>query len=164
MDSITKIQMQPVGVIRSSASDDEIRDRSGEFESIIEIHREYEEALDSLDGYSHIYILSYFHKLRGEQVGPLKVKPRRLLRRGFKLEDLPTAGIFALDSPTRPNPIGLSLVRILRRDGRRIVVLGLDCFDGTPVLDIKPYNGEYKADQYSFPSWYSELIQRAGHV
>ena len=164
MDSITKIQMQPVGVIRSSASDDEIRDRSGEFESIIEIHREYEEALDSLDGYSHIYILSYFHKLRGEQVGPLKVKPRRLLRRGFKLEDLPTVGIFALDSPTRPNPIGLSLVRILRRDGRRIVVLGLDCFDGTPVLDIKPYNGEYKADQYSFPSWYSELIQRAGHV
>ncbi len=164
MDSITKIQMQPVGVIRSSASDDEIRDRSGEFESIIEIHREYEEALDSLDGYSHIYILSYFHKLREEQVGPLKVKPRRLLRRGFKLENLPTVGIFALDSPTRPNPIGLSLVRILSRDGRRIVVSGLDCFDGTPVLDIKPYNGEYKADQYSLPSWYSDLIRKAGHV
>tara|TARA_B100000315_G_scaffold217557_1_gene218265 strand:- start:2318 stop:2788 length:471 start_codon:yes stop_codon:yes gene_type:complete len=156
--------MQPVGVIRSSASDDEIRDRSGEFESIIEIHREYEEALDSLDGYSHIYILSYFHKLREEQVGPLKVKPRRLLRRGFKLENLPTVGIFALDSPTRPNPIGLSLVRILSRDGRRIVVSGLDCFDGTPVLDIKPYNGEYKADQYSLPSWYSDLIRKAGHV
>jgi len=164
VDSITKIQMQPVGVIRSSASDDEIRDRSGEFESIIEIHREYEEALDSLDGYSHIYILSYFHKLREEQVGPLKVKPRRLLRRGFKLENLPTVGIFALDSPTRPNPIGLSLVRILSRDGRRIVVSGLDCFDGTPVLDIKPYNGEYKADQYSLPSWYSDLIRKAGHV
>lgn len=164
MDPIAEIPMRPVGVIRSSASDDEIRDRSGEFESIVEIYREYEEALDSVDGYSHVYILSYFHKLREEQLGPLKIKPRRLLRRGFKLEDLPTVGIFALDSPTRPNPIGLNLVRILSRDGRRIVVSGLDCFDGTPVLDIKPYNGEYKVDQYSLPSWYSNLIQRAGHI
>ena len=164
MDPIAEIPMRPVGVIRSSASDDEIRDRSGEFESIVEIYREYEEALDSVDGYSHVYILSYFHKLREEQLGPLKIKPRRLLRRGFKLEDLPTVGIFALDSPTRPNPIGLNLVRILSRDGRRIVVSGLDCFDGTPVLDIKPYNGEYKVDQYSLPPWYSNLIQRAGQI
>ena len=84
-------------------------------------------------------MLVYFDRLRSEQIGPLKVKPRALLRRGFGLDNLPELGILALDSPTRPNPIGLTLVRMLRRDGNRIIVNGLDFFDGTPILDIKPY-------------------------
>ena len=53
---------------------------------------------------------------------------------------LPLVGVFSLDSPTRPNPIGLSLVRLLRiEQGRNLVVTGLDYFDGTPIVDIKPY-------------------------
>jgi hypothetical protein len=57
------------------------------------------------------------------------VKPRGLVRRGLKLEELPELGVFALDSPTRPNPIGLTLVRVLGRQGNRIFVEGLDFFD-----------------------------------
>lgn len=92
----------------------------------------------------------------------MKVRPRRLLRKGFKLEELPLVGVFALDSPTRPNPIGSSLVRLLRRQGGKLIVLGLDCFDGTPVLDIKPYRDDYGADEYDLARWYRELRDKAG--
>jgi tRNA-Thr(GGU) m(6)t(6)A37 methyltransferase TsaA len=151
-----------VGVVKTQASDDEIRERSRELEATIEILPEFQEALDGLEGFSHIFVFSLLDRLKPEQIGVLKVKPRRLLRKGFKLEDLPLVGVFALDSPTRPNPIGLSLVRLLRREGRKLTVLGLDCFDGTPVLDIKPYRDDYRADQYELAEWYRRLRDKAG--
>jgi tRNA (Thr-GGU) A37 N-methylase len=59
----------------------------------------------------------------------------------------------ALDSPTRPNPIGLSLVRLVKREGRRLVVEGIDVFDGTPILDIKGYSAGYRTESYTAPRW-----------
>jgi tRNA (Thr-GGU) A37 N-methylase len=111
-----------------------------------------------------LFLICYFHKLRPEQLGPLKVQPRRLVKRGFKLEDLPVFGVFALDSPTRPNPIGLTLVRLIRLEGRRLVVKGLDYFDGTPVLDIKGYRQDYRADEYTPPAWHLKLQDEEGHI
>ncbi|MEM0322330.1 MAG: TrmO family methyltransferase, partial [Thermoprotei archaeon] len=70
----------------------------------IEVYPEFVDGLDGLEGFSHIFVLGYFNMLRPEQIGPLKVKPRGLLRYGFTLDELPTVGVFALDSPTRPNP------------------------------------------------------------
>jgi len=154
--------LRPVGIVRASASDDEVRERREESESMVEVFPEFQEALEGLDGFSHIFVLSYLHKLRPEQIGPLKVRPRRLLRAGFKLEELPLVGVFSIDSPTRPNPIGLSLVKLVRREGGKLVVLGLDCFDGTPVLDIKPYREDYRADHYEIAEWYRQLTQKAG--
>ncbi|HXK28308.1 MAG TPA: TrmO family methyltransferase, partial [Candidatus Binatia bacterium] len=109
-------------------------------------------------------VIVYFDRLRPEQIGPLKVKPRGLLRRGFKLEELPLLGVFALDSPTRPNPIGLTLVRLLRREGNRLFVQGLDFFDRTPVLDIKGYRPNYRADDFILPDWFRKLADDKGHV
>lgn len=152
---------RPVGVVRTQASDDEIRERSREV-ATIEIFPEFQEALDGLDGFSHIFVLSHLNRLRPEQIGVLKVRPRRLVRKGFKLEELPLVGVFALDSPSRPNPIALSLVRLLHRQGRELTVHGLDCFDGTPVLDIKPYRDNYRADQYRLAEWYKDLREKAG--
>ena len=152
----------PVGVVRTRASDEEIRERKEELPSTVEIFPEYEDALDGLEGFSHIFVLSFLHRLRPEQIGPLKVKPRRLLRRGFRLDELPLVGVFAIDSPTRLNPIGLSLARLLRIQGRNLIVRGLDCFDGTPILDIKPYREDYRVDQYEFPQWYRSLREKAG--
>jgi tRNA (Thr-GGU) A37 N-methylase len=106
----------------------------------------------------------YFDRLRPEQIGPLKVKPRGLLRRGFKLEDLPELGVFALDSPTRPNQIGLTLVRVVKREGRRIWVQGLDFFDGTPILDVKGYQPQYRSDDYTMPQWFRGLADDKGYV
>ncbi|HSJ34885.1 MAG TPA: TrmO family methyltransferase [Acidimicrobiia bacterium] len=97
-------------------------------------------------------------------VGPLQVRPRRLIRRGFPLEDLPLLGVFALDSPTRPNPIGLTLVEFVGRDGRRLEVRGLDCFDGTPIPDIKAYRPGYRAEEFSMPAWYRQLKEGLGHI
>lgn len=160
-----KIALNPIGVVHRRASDEEVRrGRSGP-ESEIEVYPKYKDALDGLEGFSHVFVLGYFHRLRPEQVGPLKVKPKRLVRFGLPLEELPLVGVFALDSPTRPNPIGLSLVRLLRvREQRRLDVSGLDYFDGTPVLDIKPYQPQYRTDDCTFPGWYQRLRDIAGSV
>jgi tRNA-Thr(GGU) m(6)t(6)A37 methyltransferase TsaA len=157
-----EVAFRPVGVVMTQASDDEIRERSRELEGTIEIFPEFQEALEGLKGFSHIVVLSFLNRLRTEQVGVLKVRPRRLMKKGFKLDELPLVGVFALDSPWRPNPIGLSLVRLLRRQGKKLIVLGLDCFDGTPVLDIKPYRDDYRADQYELAEWYRRLRDKAG--
>lgn len=157
------ITFRPIGVIHTDASEAQVRatgDRQGE----IEVYPEFAAGLDGIDGYSHLFLLIYFDRLRPEQIGPLKVKPRGLVRRGFKLEELPELGVFALDSPTRPNPIGLTLVRVIRREGNRISVQGLDFFDGTPILDIKGYRPQYRVDEYMLPEWFRKLADERGHV
>ena len=161
----TEETLHPIGIVHRNESDDEVRRGNGSFESEIEIYPQYEDALDGLEGFSHIFVLGYFHKLRPEQIGPRRVRPKRLVKYGLKLENLPLVGVLALDSPTRPNPIGLSLVRLLRiQEGRRLIVSGLDYFDETPVLDIKPYQPQYRAEGYTFPEWYERLREKAGHV
>jgi tRNA-Thr(GGU) m(6)t(6)A37 methyltransferase TsaA len=157
------ITFRPIGVIHTKASDPEVKEK-GDREGEIEIYPEFADGLDGIDGYSHLFLLAYFDRLRPEQIGPLKVKPRGLVRRGFKLEELPELGVFALDSPTRPNPIGLTLVRVIRRDGNLISVQGLDFFDGTPILDIKGYRPQYRVDEYMLPEWFRKLADEKGHV
>ena len=158
-----EIQFRPIGVIHTKASEAEVREK-GDREGELEIYPEFTDGLEGIDGYSHLFVIVYFDRLRPEQIGPLKVKPRGLLRRGFKLEELPLLGVFALDSPTRPNPIGLTLVRLLRREGNRLFVQGLDFFDRTPILDIKGYRPNYRADDFTLPDWFRKLADDKGHV
>lgn len=161
------ITLKPIGMIRTTATDEEVKAQDQPIQGELEIYPEFAEALDGIDGYSHLFVFCYFHHLRPEQIGPLQVKPRRLLRRGFTLDELPSLGVFALDSPTRPNPIGLTLVRFLKRQGQRLFVEGLDYFDGTPILDIKGYGPSYRADDYTVPTWHEQLrdtIRRASNL
>lgn len=151
-----EITFRPIGVIHTKGSDAEVRE-TGDREGELEIYAEFADGLEGIDGYSHLFVIVYFDRLRPEQIGPLKVKPRGLLRRGFKLEELPLLGVFALDSPTRPNPIGLTLVRFLRREANRLLVDGLDFFAGTPILDIKGYQPNYRADDFTVPEWFRRL-------
>lgn len=157
------IAFKPIGVIHTKGSDAEVREK-GDLEGELEIYREFETGLQGIDGYSHLFVLVYFDRLRPEQIGPLQVKPRGLVRRGFKLEELPLLGVFALDSPTRPNPIGLTLVRFLKREGNRLFVQGLDFYDGTPILDIKGYRPQYRSENYTFPDWFRKLADEKGYV
>jgi tRNA-Thr(GGU) m(6)t(6)A37 methyltransferase TsaA len=93
----------------------------------IEIFPEFADGLDDLEGFSHLIVLFHFHRSSGSKlkvVPPGQSKPR---------------GVFSTRSPHRPNPLGLSVVKLLGRDGRVLEVAGLDLVDGTPVLDIKPY-------------------------
>jgi tRNA-Thr(GGU) m(6)t(6)A37 methyltransferase TsaA len=158
-----EIRFNPVGLIHTKCSDAEVREK-GDVEGELEIFPEFAEGLEGIDGYSHLFVLVYIDRLRPEQIGPLQVKPRGLLRRGFKLEDLPVLGVFALDSPTRPNPIGLTLVRVIAREGNRLLVKGLDFLDGTPILDIKGYRPQYRADDYTLPDWFHKLADEKGYV
>jgi tRNA-Thr(GGU) m(6)t(6)A37 methyltransferase TsaA len=162
MASKSVITLRPVGIVRRKASDDEVKLRVADAESRVEVFNEFADALDGLEGFSHVFVLSYLNKLRPDQIGPLKVKPRRLLSKGFSLDELPLVGVFAIDSPTRPNPIGLSLVKLVRVEGRKLVLQGLDLFDGTPILDIKPYRGNYRTDNYEVASWYRDLRTKTG--
>jgi tRNA-Thr(GGU) m(6)t(6)A37 methyltransferase TsaA len=98
---------------------------------IAEIDPAYAEGLADLDGFSHIWLLYVFDRAGAAQ---LRVKPF--------LDDVPR-GVFATRAPCRPNPIGLSLVRLVRRVAGTLHLEDVDVLDGTPLLDIKPYVGRF---------------------
>jgi tRNA (adenine37-N6)-methyltransferase len=102
---------------------------------VVEVFPEYEEALDDIEGFSHLHLIYWLHRA-GEATNAVS-GGRRLKVVPF-LDDVPH-GIFATRSPIRPNPLGLSVVRLVERRGRELVVEDLDVLDGTPLLDIKPY-------------------------
>jgi tRNA-Thr(GGU) m(6)t(6)A37 methyltransferase TsaA len=162
--NMPEIVFKPIGQIKAHFADSDIRAEAKDLEGELEVFPEFEPALEGIDGYSHLFVLAYFNRLRPDQIGPLQVKPRRLVNRGFKLDELPLLGVFALDSPTRPNPIGLTLVRFLERRGRFLKVTGLDFFDGTPILDIKGYRPSYRVDDFSLPDWHKKLQDAHGHI
>lgn len=119
-------------------------------ESQIVINPEFAEGLDGVEEFSHIVVLFWLDRPRDKQA-PLKVHPEAR-------EDMPLVGVFATRAPVRPNPIGLTTVELLGRDGNVLLVRGLDAYNGTPVLDIKPYliRGDMKPGA-SVPKWLQRL-------
>ncbi len=157
----SRIILKPIGVVRTSLSNEQVKASwSKRTEAEIEIFLEYAEALEGIDGFSYLMILFYMHEDTEDQRKILKQRPRRFTRYGIKLEDLPLVGVFCLDSPHRPNPIGLTIVRLLERKGNILKVEGLDAFDQTPVLDIKPYTADRCKDGVEVPSWLKPLLDQ----
>lgn len=128
MESFT---MRPVGYVRSPFTETAqipkgLGARHAE-EGALEILAEFAEGLRDVEGFSHLFVIWAFHRAEGyELVGrpPTDDRPH---------------GVFATRSPRRPNPIGLTVVELLGREGARLRVRGLDMLDGTPILDLKPY-------------------------
>ncbi len=147
------MELTIVGYVHVEFDDEYVRENAGAVPGKVEILPEYAEALDGLEEYSHIFIISIFHKARPEYRKLLKVRPRRLLRKGLKEDELPVVGVFSTDSPVRPNPLGLTLVKLVRREKNILYVEGLDLFNGTPVVDIKPYRPDYRTEEYRCPDW-----------
>jgi len=125
------ISYRPIGVIRSPHTDPAkcpIQPRYARgIEGRIEIDPAFEEGLDDLDGFSHVVLFFHFHRAR-----PCRLKVVPFL-------DDTSRGVFATRAPSRPNPIGMSVVRLLRREGRVRYIADVDVLDGTPLLDIKPH-------------------------
>ncbi|MCC7418622.1 MAG: tRNA (N6-threonylcarbamoyladenosine(37)-N6)-methyltransferase TrmO [Acidobacteria bacterium] len=94
---------------------------------ILEILPELEAGLADIEGFSHLYVLWVFDRAGACQLA------------GTPPADDRPHGVFATRSPRRPNPIGLTVVELVRREGRRLHVRGVDMLDGSPILDIKPY-------------------------
>jgi len=99
--------------------------------SDIVVNSSLTEALDGLEEFSHIVVLFWMHQAAAGEL-PMKVHP-------MGKQELPLVGLFATRSPHRPNPVGVTTVRLLERQGNILKVKGLDAIDGTLVIDIKPY-------------------------
>lgn len=125
------VEMRPIGFVRSPYSETaQIPKGLGakhEAEGFLEILAEFEQGLTDIEGFSHLFVIWMFHQAEGFSL--LGTPPT---------DDRPH-GVFATRSPYRPNPIGLTVVELIRREGPRLYVRGVDMLDGTPVLDIKPY-------------------------
>ncbi len=100
--------------------------RGSDAECVIALDARYAAALDGVASCTHLVVLYFMHEARRDL---LVQAPRHGGRRGT----------FALRSPVRPNPVAMSVVRLVRIDGTQLTVVGLDCLDGTPLIDIKPY-------------------------
>jgi len=125
---LNKIEACPIGVVHRQHADEDINDRN--LISRIVIGEKYADGLVGIEDWSHLYVIFWMDKISDEK--------KTLLCPGNE-PDMPTVGIFATRVPVRPNPIGLTLVELVRREGNVLVVKGLDALDSTPVLDIKPY-------------------------
>jgi tRNA-Thr(GGU) m(6)t(6)A37 methyltransferase TsaA len=138
--------MRPIGVIHSPFTDKNqtpIQSSISKAIGHIEIYAEFAEGLQDIEGFSHLHLLYAFHCSQGYE---LRVKP-------FLDDQL--RGLFATRHPCRPNPIGLSLVRLIGRHGDVLEVEGVDVLDGTPLLDIKPYVPDFDIRDEVRDGWYS---------
>ncbi len=150
---MAEITLNPVGYIHNTRVnlDD---DNWGNIVSEIRLDESLpEESLDGLEDFSHAEIIFYFDQVAGEEDIPMSRHPR-----GNK--DWPQVGIFAQRNKDRPNHLGLTIVSILKREGRSLFVKGMDAVNGTPVLDIKPVMQEFLSHEpIRQPEWSHELMK-----
>jgi tRNA-Thr(GGU) m(6)t(6)A37 methyltransferase TsaA len=106
------------------------------------LKEEFTEALLGLEEYSHLYLIFWLHKVTSQ--GRRTIKVSYASKGGGEGEPITQIGVFATRLPYRKNPLGLTLVKLVEVRGNRLKVEGLDVWDGTPVLDIKPYTGYLK--------------------
>jgi tRNA-Thr(GGU) m(6)t(6)A37 methyltransferase TsaA len=145
--------MSPIGYVRSSfASTDKIPKGLGakhDEEGDLEILPEFEQGLADIEGFSHLIVFWVFDRAEGfELCGKPPCDDR-------------AHGVFATRSPRRPNPIALTTVELLGREGRRLHVRGVDMLDGTPILDIKPYLSSIPEEKLR-RGWLAEAEARKG--
>lgn len=145
------IRLEPIGVVRSGFTDTTSIPKGlgaqHEAEGILDIRPELEPGLADIEGFSHLYVIWIFDRAGGAELT------------AWPPSDDRPHGVFATRSPQRPNPIGLTVVRLLGRDGSRLRVKGIDMLDGTPIVDIKPYLSNVPAEELR-RGWLEEAEKR----
>jgi len=131
-----KIEIKPIGVVKRIELGESVKDRSLPVKIVV--NENMTQGLDGIEKWSHIYILFWMHEISNNEI--------------------PDSGTFVYRSPIRPNPIGLTLVELMKHEKNIIWVRGLDAYDGTPVLDIKPFpdweNGKWLVvHEFRAPEW-----------
>ena len=149
---MNEIRYKPIGIIHSPFKQPQgtpIQPAGAQgIEGTVEIASEYVEGLKDIDGFSHIILIYHFHLAKGHF---LKIKPYM---------DDQSRGIFATRAPSRPNPIGISVVRLVRIDGNILHIKDVDIIDGTPLLDIKPYVPEFDIRKVGKIGWLGEKVNK----
>ncbi len=143
-----KIVLNPIGYVKTSAKGDEVKDKS--LLSQIVLRDNLVDGLSGITDYSHLFVLFYLNQINSEQRKTLRVHPRGR-------QDMPLVGVFVARTMLRPNPIGLTLVELVKVEGNILTVKGLDAYDGTPVLDIKTYDFWDMAKNAKVPEWWIKL-------
>ncbi|WP_094228351.1 tRNA (N6-threonylcarbamoyladenosine(37)-N6)-methyltransferase TrmO [Methanolobus psychrotolerans] len=166
------ISIEPVGVIKNNlkvppliagkeglklngAYESAITEMSETYERISEIilADELDDLLDGIEDYSHIVVIYWGHQITEVARKLTKVHPAGR-------EDNPLKGIYSTCSPARPNPILMTVVRLIKRDRNRLLVCGLDAIDNSPVLDIKPYVPDlFPKEDVLIPDWMETIIK-----
>jgi tRNA-Thr(GGU) m(6)t(6)A37 methyltransferase TsaA len=143
--------MRPIGFVRSAYTETSQIPKglgaSHSAEGILEIAEGLEEGLTDIEGFSHLFVLWVFDRAEGVE---LMAQPP---------SDNRPHGVFTTRSPQRPNPIGLTVVELLSREGTDLRVRGVDMLDGTPILDIKPYLSSVPAEKLR-RGWLEEAERR----
>lgn len=150
-----KIEYAPIGIIHSPFFEPEGMpvqpSGAADVRGTVEVFEEYRSGLKDLDGFSHIILLYHFHRGRGFR---LRVVP---------FMDTRSRGLFATRAPRRPNPIGLSVVRLDRIENGILHIQNADILDGTPLLDIKPYVPEFDSYGEIRTGWLEEARKTVQH-
>lgn len=147
-----QVIFEPIGAVSNEVSEKKDHGWGQDCSSII-VNKEYQDGLQGLSDFSHIIVVYYLDKAQFEA-------SRHLVRRPQGRADMPMVGIFSQRAKDRPNPIGITAVRLVDVKDNVIAVQGLDAINGTPVLDIKPYYPVYDCrSDATVPEWVDELMK-----
>jgi tRNA-Thr(GGU) m(6)t(6)A37 methyltransferase TsaA len=153
VEELPMASFEPIAVVRNRVKEP----RMGGWESVesrIVVRESLAGALDGLEGFSHLMVIFWCHLVTEEARVATHIHPRGD-------PELPVQGVFATRTQLRPNPIGLSIVPLLSREGNVLRVRGLDAINGTPVLDVKPYVANYDSlPEATMPAWVEALSHR----
>ena len=145
-----EIKYKPIGIIHSpftEAKGTPIQSAAAKgIPGTVEVFPEYADGLKDVDGFSHLILLYHFHLSQGAS---LEAKPYM---------DNKVRGVFAMRGPNRPNPIGISVVRLLEVEGNILHIQDIDIVDGTPLLDIKPYVPEFDKREVEKIGWLEKKV------
>jgi len=153
---MTEIKLKPIGVVHNEIKQTGYHDCK-EIVSKIEVDAKWAELLDGIEEFSHIIVLFWMHRVSPNSEPPAKVHPKGRA-------DLPLVGLFATRAPHRPNSIGLTIVKLLKRNGNVLTVQGMDAIDGTPIIDIKSYMiTNIARKDIRMPEWVAKLRKPPQH-
>jgi tRNA-Thr(GGU) m(6)t(6)A37 methyltransferase TsaA len=148
---LKKIEMRPIGFVSRTSQHENDRDRS--LVAKVVLDEALAPALDGIEGWSHIYVIFWLDRVGRKEEPVLHHADSGL-------------GVFAARSPIHPNAIGLTLVELVKREENVLWVRGLDAYDETPVLDIKPYpDWEQEllvVTEFRVPEWLTRIIEQDG--
>jgi tRNA-Thr(GGU) m(6)t(6)A37 methyltransferase TsaA len=146
-----QIRYNPIGTIRSPFKDVKgmpIQPRGAKgIKGVVELKPEYVDGLKGIEGLSHIILLYHFHL---SKKGSLQVTP---------FLDVHSHGVFATRAPERPNPVGMSVVKLVRVEGHTLHIENVDIVDGTPLLDIKPYVPMFDVYKVDRIGWFTDITR-----
>ena len=152
----TRVEVKPIGFVRRALCDEDVKDRG--IVSRVVLDEGLAPALDRIAEFSHVFVIYWLHRIVAAK--------EPVLHHPGSLGEAQPVGIFATRAPIHPNPIGLTLVELVKREGNTLWVKGIDAYDGTPVLDIKPYPDWERGrlvvvTDFRIPEWLRGIVSPA---